>query len=215
MKKILNGIFLENPLFALALGLVPALALTNNFETAYIIGIIIIIVLVLSSFIISLLRKAIPSNVDIAVYLIIIGTVVTGIKIFLQSYLPKLVDSLGIYLPIIVIDSIILGRAINVFSKEKVGKSLLDALLIGIKFLIALVLISLLREVIGSNTITIMDKISPLTGYRMIYEIFPKNNMIPISIIKDPAGAFIIVGILIGIFESIRLRKGVVKNESN
>ncbi|MDD3392007.1 MAG: electron transport complex subunit RsxE [Bacilli bacterium] len=214
MKMIKNGIINENPLLVLLLGLCPALAVTNNFENAYIMGLSLLFILVSSNIIISLLRKTIPDNVQIVVYVVIISTFVTLISLLLKEYAPSLNQALGIYLPILTVNCVILSRALAVASKEKVSKTFLDALGIGLGYTFALMLIGLIREVLGNNTITIMDGISSVTGYRMIYHVFPDNNFIPMNFIKEPSGAFIILGLVIALFNSI-YKKEVKPNESN
>lgn len=214
MKIIKNGIIDENPILVLLLGLCPTLAVTNNFESAYIMGLALLFVLISSTFIFSLLRKVIPDNVKIPVYVIITSTFVTIIGLLLERYAEPLNITLGIYLPILTVNCIILGRSLSVASKEKIGKTFLDSVGIGLGFTLVLMLLALVREVIGNNTITIMNGISSLTGYRMVYQIFPDNNFIPMSFIKDPAGAFIVLGLLIGIFNGLRNKRGD-RNESN
>lgn len=210
MKRILNGITKENPIFVLTLGLCSALAITNKFENAYIMGICVLIVLTLSSIVINLTKKLIPENVKIPVYVLIIATFVTIIEIIMSKHLPKLYEILGIYLPLIVVNCIILGRNIQVSSKEKFKTTIEDSIGIGIGYTISLMIIALIREVLGNNTITLMDNISTLTGYRAIYKVFPRNEIIPMNIFREPTGAFLTIGLLIALFKKIG-----GKNESN
>lgn len=211
MKRILNGIITENPIFVLMLGLCSALAVTNKFENAYMMGVCVLVVLVFSNFIVSLIKKIVPDNVRIPVYILIIGTFVTIIEILLKNYIPGLYKTLGIYLPLIVVNCIVLGRALDVATREKVGTSLLDAIGVGIGYTLAISLIALVREVLGTNTITLMDSLSSITGYRAVYEILPQNIIFPISIFATPAGAFLTLGLLAGLFNFLRRSK----NESN
>lgn len=203
MKRILNGITKENPILILTLGLCSALAVTNNFENAYVMGISVLLVLLFSNLIISLIKKIVPENVKIPVYILIIATFVTIIEVVLQKYLPKLHKILGIYLPLIVVNCIILGRALQVAQKENVKNSILDAIGIGLGYTLALMLIALIREILGNNTLTLMDNISNITGYKAIYKIFPDNNIIPLNIFINPAGAFLTIGLLIALFKKI------------
>ena len=166
MKKIINGILFENPIFVSTLGLCSALAVTNKVENALVMGICVLIVLVLSNLIISIIKKLVPENVKIPVYIIIIATIVTIIEVLMKKHLPKLYEILGIYLPLIVVNCIILGRAISVASKEKVHTSVLDGIGVGLGYTFALIIISLIREVLGTNTITIMDNLSTITGFK-------------------------------------------------
>lgn len=214
MKTIINGIIHENPTFVLLLGLCPALAVTNNFESSYIMGLCVLTVLIFSNFVISLIRKVVPENVKIPVYILIIGTFVTIVELLLEAYVPALYNVLGIYLPLIVVNCIVLGRALVVASKEKAGKSLLDAIGIGLGFTFALMVIGFIREIMGTNTITLMDGLSSITGYRAVYQFLPNTNIFPISIFKDPAGAFLTLGLLIGIFNALKNKRGRGKLES-
>lgn len=212
MKTILNGIKKENPTFCLLLGLCSALAVTTKVENAYMMGFCVLIVLLFSNFVISILKKIVPENVQIPVYITIIATFVTIIEILLKSYLPDLYNALGIYLSLVVVNCIVLGRALSVASKESVGKSVLDAIGVGLGFLFSLVLIATVREVLGTNTITLMDNLSDITGYKAIYQVLPNNHLFPIKLFVEPAGAFLTLGLLMGIINKI---KGREKDESN
>ena len=212
MKIIQNGIIKENPVFVLLLGLCSTLAITTKFENAYLMGICVTIVLMVSNLIVSCIRKWIPSSVKTPVYILIIATLVTIMELLLQSYARDVYQVFGIYLPLIIVNCIILGRALAVASKTTVYKSVLDGLGIGLGYTIALMIIACIREVLGSNTITLMDSISTITGYRAIYRVFPENELIPMSFLVSPAGAFLTLGLLMAIFNC--LRKGG-KHESN
>ena len=206
MKTVWNGIWKENAVFVLMLGLCSALAVTTTVESAYMMGLCVLLVLLGTAFIISLIKKIVPNNVRIPVYILIIGTSVTILEILLKSYVPKLYDVLGIYLPLIVVNCIVLGRSISVYSKEKIGKSFLDALGIGIGYTLALVVIAFVREFLGSGTLTLMDNISSLTGYRAVYH-FGSNTIFPISLFKDPAGAFLTLGLVMGCINLLKNHK--------
>lgn len=203
MKKIINGIIFENPILVGTLGLCSALAVTNKFENAYVMGFCVLIVLTLSNLIISIIKKLVPENVKIPVYILIIATLVTIIEILLQKYVKPLYDVLGIYLPLIVVNCIILGRALQVASKEKVIPSVLDGIGVGLGYTFVLMIIALFREILGSNTLTIMDNISSLTGYKAIYKILPTNDILPINLFSKEAGAFLTLGLLIALAKYI------------
>jgi electron transport complex protein RnfE len=126
MKKIINGILFENPILVSTLGLCSALAVTNKVENGIVMGICVMIVLIFSNLIISIIKKLVPENVKIPVYIIIIATLVTIIEVLMKNHLPKLYEILGIYLPLIVVNCIILGRTVSVASKEKIHNSVLD-----------------------------------------------------------------------------------------
>ena len=120
MKIIKNGIFKENPTLVLLLGLCPALAVTTKVENAYIMGLCVLVILLFSNTIISIIKKLIPKSVEIPVYILIIATFVTIVEMLLKKYVPTLYEVLGIYLPLITVNCIVLGRALNIASKENV-----------------------------------------------------------------------------------------------
>ncbi len=212
MKTIVNGIIKGNPVFVLILGLCSALAVTKTFESAYTMGLCVIVVLVLSEFFVSLIKKIVPNNIKIPVYILIIGIFVTLIEILLKEYVPGLRDTLDIYLNLIVVNCIVLGRCLVVASKKNVGHSVLDAIGIGIGYTLAISLIALVRELLGTNSLTIMMELTPITGYRIVFkDILPLTSIWPITIFKEPAGAFLTIGFLMALFNY--LRKGR-KNES-
>lgn len=214
MKTILNEIFKENPVFVLMLGLCPTLAVTNKFENAYMMSIAIILILLFSTIIISLIKKLIPDNVKIPVYILIIGSFVTIIEMLLKKYIPGIYTAFSIYLSLIVVNCIVLGKTLSIPKNEKMRISLLKSIGTGLGFSLAICLISLIREILGSNTITLMDSLSKVTGYRAVYSIFPHNNVLPISLLNTPAGSFLILGLLAGIFNFIKSKRSD-KNESN
>ena len=172
MKTILNGIFKENPVLVLLLGLCSTLAVTTKFENAYLMGICVIIVLVFSNITVSLIKKLVPKNVEVPVYILIIATFVTILELLLEHYVKPLYDVLGIYLPLIVVNCIVLGRALSVASKSNIRTSLKDAIGIGLGYTFVLMIIALFREVIGNNRLTLMSSISNLTGYKAVYKVF-------------------------------------------
>lgn len=203
MKTVFNGIVKENPTFVLLLGLCSALAVTTKVENAYLMGACVLVVLLISTFIVSLIKRIVPKSVELPVYILIVGMIVTSLEVLLKNYVPNLYQALGIYLPLIVVNCIVLGRILTVSSKEKMGYSLKDAFGIGLGFTLAITLIALFREVLGTGNITLMDAISSVTGYRAIYNIIPSTNIFPISILVTPAGAFLTLGLLIPLFKFI------------
>ncbi|MBQ6282287.1 MAG: electron transport complex subunit RsxE [Bacilli bacterium] len=203
MKKVLNYLFKENPVFVLVLGICSVLAVTTTFEKSYMMGIVVLIILVISNFLVSLIRKIVSEEIRIPVYIIIISTLVTLIEIILNKYSKPLYDAFGIYLPLIVVNCIILGRALAFASKNKVFDSIKDGFKSGIGYLIAISIIGFLRELFGNGTITIMNDISSITGYREIIHVF-NNSVIPNKLFLTSGGAFILLGILIGIINGRR-----------
>lgn len=205
MKIFLNGIVKENPIFVLLLGLCSVLAVTTKLEQAYLMGIAVLVVLVFSNVIISLIRKLIPDNVKIPVFILIIGTFVTILELVIASCVPNLYKAFGIYLPLIAVSCIILGRALIFASKESVSKSFLDGLGMGLGFLISIALLGLIREILGSNSITLIDELSSLTGFKLKYiEVLPNMKIFPMSVLVSPAGAFLTLGLLVALFNKLK-----------
>ncbi len=149
MSTLLKGILLENPVFVLVLGTCPTLATTTSVIGAFSMGIAAMIVLICSNAVISFLRRLIPETVRIPCYIVIISGFVTIVKLFIQAYLPDIYSLLGVYLDLITVNCIILGRAEMFAGKNSVSKSVLDGVGMGIGFTLALVSIAVIREVIG------------------------------------------------------------------
>ncbi len=147
---MLRGILKENPVFVLVLGTCPTLATTTNVEGAFGMGIAALLVLICSNVLISLLRKVIPDSVRIPSYIVIIAGFVTIVQMLVQAYFPSLYEMLGVYLPLITVNCIILGRAEMFAGKNSVGKSAMDGLGMGIGFTLALCAMSTIREVFGN-----------------------------------------------------------------
>ncbi|MCH5188484.1 MAG: electron transport complex subunit E [Oscillospiraceae bacterium] len=192
LKTLKNGIFDENPTFVQLIGMCPTLAVTTSLSNGIGMGLSATAVLVLSNVVISLLRKLIPSKVRIAAYVAIIATFVTIIDLMLQAFLPALSDSLGIFIPLIVVNCIILARAEAFASKNGVLKSAADGLGMGLGFTIALALISSVREILGNGTIL---------GFSL-------GISTPAIIMILPPGGFLTLGLILGIINVIRNRKG-------
>ena len=197
MKKIIH----ENPIFVLLLGLCSALAVTTKVENAILMGCCFIIVMFLSSTIISIFKRWIPNNVQIPVYILIIATTVTILEILLSHFAPAIDKVLGIYLPLIVVNCIVLGKCMSVASKSSVIDSMKDALLTGFGYLFALLMIALIRETLGSGTITLMDASSVITHKKLIIVLYKNLNLLPLSILVEPSGAFLVIAFLIALFQ--------------
>ena len=186
------GIFKNNPIFRLVLGLCPTLAVTTSLENALGMGMAATFVLICSNGLVSALRKVIPAAVHIPCYIVIIATFVTAIDLLMQAYLPDLSASLGIFIPLIVVNCIILGRAEAFASKNGVIDSLADGLGSGIGFTLALALIASVREIVGAGTLTIWGDIA-IKGI----------NPGPVTLAVLPAGGFITLGILLALINRI------------
>ena len=186
---IKNGILTENPTFVQLLGMCPTLAVTTSLQNGLGMGLSATLVLMASNLLISLLRKIIPDKVRIAAYIVIIAAFVTIIDMCLNAYLPDLATSLGIFIPLIVVNCIILARAEAFASKNPPLKSLADGLGMGLGFTGALCIISAVREFLGAGT---------LWGIKIYGDIIE-----PASIITLAPGGFIVLGILIASINAI------------
>lgn len=209
MRQILKIIKNDNPVFVLMLGLCSSLAVTTKVESAVLMGFSVFIVLLFSEIVSSLIKNLVPDNVKIPVYIVIIGTFVTILELLLKEFVNPLYNALSIYLPLIVVNCIVLGRVLSVSTKSSVKESIKDSIGISLGYTLALFLISIFREVLGSNTITLIDSLSEITNFKLIINVFPENSLIPMSFMTSPAGAFIVLGILMALFNIGG------KNESN
>ena len=196
---LLRGIIMENPVLILILGTCPTLATTTSVVSAFSMGLAATVVLVGSNVVISALRKIIPDTVRIPCYIVIIAAFVTTVQMLLQAYLPEIYDMLGVYLALIVVNCIILGRAEMFARKNNVINSAIDGVGMGIGFLVALVLMATVREVVGAGT---------FAGYELG---FLKSVTIPV-LAKAPGG-FLVYGILIAVMNKLTAKKGGVKKK--
>lgn len=191
--------FKNNPIFNMLIGLCSALAITTKVENGLIMGISVTVILVFSNTLISLLRKVIADNIRIPAYILIISTLVTIIDIIIKKYLPSVSSSLGIYIPLIIVNCLILGRALSYASSNNVISSLKDGFKMGSRYTLALLLISLVREILGSGSISLIDKLSSLVNFKLIINL-PKCSIFPNSFFVSSSGAFLTLGILLAIF---------------
>lgn len=191
LKTIKNGLINENPTFVQVLGMCPTLAVTTSLINGIGMGLSVTFVLILSNMLISMLRKIIPSKIRIAAYVVIIATFVTVVDLVLKAYVPSLSQSLGLFIPLIVVNCIILARAEAFASKNTVLRSAADGLGMGLGFTVALSLISSVREILGNGTILGMS-----VGIAN-----------PATVMILPPGGFLTLGIILGIINAIRNRK--------
>ena len=186
----LAGIIKENPVFVALLGCCPTLATTKSVEAALGMGLLVILVLIGSNVLISLLRKVIPAEVKIPCYIVIIATFVTIIKLLTQAFIPALYDSLGVFISLIVVNCIILGRAEAFASKNGPKASFFDAVGTGIGFTMALCIIAFIRELIGTGALTFGYYFPLPTPLK--WQIFPES--MAISLFVQSAGGFLVLG---------------------
>ena len=194
-----NGIIKSNPVLILLLGLCPTLAVSTSIGNAFGMTAAVLFVLISSNIIVSLIRKYTPERVRIPVFIVIIATLVTIVDLTMQAFLPSLSKSLGIFIPLIVVNCIILGRAEAFASKNKVPNAIMDALGMGIGFGIAITIISFLRQILGTGNLVVFGN--------QIFNV-PGLNENPLPIFILPMGAFLVISLLLA---SLRY-SGVIKS---
>lgn len=190
-ERLINGIFKENPTFVLMLGMCPTLAVTTSAINGLGMGLTTMVVLALSNMFISMLRHVIPDKVRIPAFIVIIASFVTMVELLLEAFIPFLYDALGIYIPLIVVNCIILGRAEAYASKNGVISSIFDGVGMGLGFTMALTIIGAVRELLGAGEVfgqTVMP-----SGY------------VPCSIFIMAPGAFFVLAALTAIQNQVKL----------
>jgi electron transport complex protein RnfE len=203
--ELTKGIIRENPIFVVVLGLCPTLAISTQTINGIGMGIAVIFVLACSNFLISILRNWIPNEVRIPAYISIIATFVTIVSLLMQAFTPDLNRALGIFIPLIVVNCIILGRAEAFASKNDPFHSILDGVGMGLGYTLAVTTIALIREVIGSGTITLqLAGVGPVIDLR-------KYISDPAVVFILPPGGFIVLGTLLAFFQYIKNKKAAKK----
>lgn len=197
-RIVANGIFASNPVFRLVLGMCPTLAISTSAFNGLGMGIAATVVLVCSNMLVSLLRKVIPDRVRIPAYVLIIATFVTMVEMLLRKFVPALYDALGIYLPLIVVNCIILARAEAFASQNGVGDSVLDGLGMGLGFTLALVLLGFIREFLGAGTVFVGELGDASFG--LVLGDMPDYAM---SVFVLPAGGFLTLGLVMAAINAI------------
>ncbi len=193
-KQFKEGLLTKNPVFAQLLGMCSTLAITTTLFNGIGMGISVTIILICSNVLISALRKIIPDSIRIASYIVIIAGFVTMVDLLLQAFLPALSESLGVFIPLIVVNCIILGRAEAFASKNPVGASALDGLFQGIGYTAALICMCVIRELLGSGTFG-GGLLNGGEGIRIIPEGYPAMQLVM------PVGGFLTLGCLIAGFQ--------------
>lgn len=191
LEQLKNGIITENPTFVLTLGMCPTLAVTTSAVNGLGMGLTTMAVLALSNMFISMLRKVIPDKVRIPAFIVIIASFVTVVELLLKAFIPSLYDALGLYIPLIVVNCIILGRAEAYASKNKVIPSLFDGIGMGLGFTLALTIIGAVRELLGAGQLFNM-------------QVMP-DSYVPCSIFVLAPGAFFVLAVLTAIQNKIRI----------
>ena len=191
LERLYNGIIKENPTFVLMLGMCPTLAVTSSAINGIGMGLSTTVVLVCSNLLISLFRKVIPNGVRMPAFIVIVASLVTVVQFMMQAYLPSLSKSLGVYIPLIVVNCIILGRAESYASKNAPVESIFDGLGMGFGFTIGLTLIGLIREILGAGTVFDIPVLLNI-------------GFTPITIFIMATGAFLVLAFLVAGMNIIR-----------
>jgi electron transport complex protein RnfE len=198
MKEFTKGILRRNPVFYLILGLCPTLAVTTTGENALVMSLAFLFVMIPSAAIISALRNSIPRNVRIPSFIVIISTFTTVIDLLIHGFLPRFHDILGIFVPLIVVNCVVMGRVEAFASKNPVKESVLDAVGMGVGFSLAIIVVAAIRELVGTGAIVVFG-----------HEVIPTLTRSPAGLMILPPGAFLTIGILIAIFRKRGLLKEV------
>ncbi|MBO4888050.1 MAG: electron transport complex subunit E [Firmicutes bacterium] len=191
-ERLYNGLIKENPTLILLLGMCPTLAVSTQAMNGIGMGLSTTAVLILSNVVISALRKVIPDDVRLPAYIVIVASLVTVTELLIEAYLPALYKELGIYIPLIVVNCIILGRAEAYANKNPIGLSFFDGLGMGLGFTVALTLAGLVREVLGSGT---------AFGLQVL-----PNGVEPMGIFIQPPGAFLVIALFIVIMNAVGIK---------
>lgn len=192
VERLYNGIIKENPTFVLMLGMCPTLAVTSSAINGLGMGLSTTVVLICANLLISLFRKVIPNGVRIPAYIVIVASLVTIVQLLMQAYLQDLSKALGVYIPLIVVNCIILGRAESYASKNGPVESIFDGIGMGLGFTVGLTLIGLIREILGAGTFFNMPFLSAIEGFK------------PVTIFIMAPGAFLVLGFLVAGMNIVR-----------
>ena len=194
-ERLYNGLVKENPTFVMMLGMCPTLAVTTSAINGIGMGLSTTVVLIFSNLLISMLRKIIPDSVRMPAFIVVVATLVTVVQFLLEGFVPSLYASLGVYIPLIVVNCIILGRAEAYASKNPVLPSVFDGIGMGLGFTLGLTCIGIVRELIGSGK---------LFGFQVMPDIYE-----PVTIFILAPGAFFVLAMCIAVMNRIKRKKGM------
>ena len=194
LERIKNGLLTENPVFVLMLGMCPTLAVTTSAINGFGMGVSSLVVLAVSNLVISLLRKIIPDEVRLPAFIVVVASFVTVVELLMEAYIPSLYAALGIYIPLIVVNCIILGRAEAYASENPPIVSLFDGIGMGLGFTVALTIIGAIREILGNGSIFGLE----IPGYE------------PMAFFVRAPGAFLVLAVLVAIMNAVG-----IKNRAN
>ena len=204
----LDGVITANPIFVSVLGLCPMLAVSTSVDNAIGMTIALLVVLLLSNVTISLLRKLIPNEIRIPVFILVVATFTTCVDMLMHAFTPDLYKALGIFIPLIVVNCLILGRAEAFASKHSVGNSAMDAIGMALGYGLALLCMSLPREILANQSLTLSNPFNPSQ-----FVTLPLISALKISFFGDSSGAFVMLGIIIAIVGVIKTKRAA-KRES-
>lgn len=193
LERLYNGLIKENPTFVLMLGMCPTLAVTTSAINGMGMGLSTTVVLVLSNMLISMLRKIIPNSVRVPAFIVVVASFVTIVQFLMEGFLPDLYDSLGIYIPLIVVNCIILGRAESYASKNPVVLSIMDGIGMGLGFTFGLTAIGIVRELIGAGKV-------------FDIQVLPESYYEPVTIFILAPGAFFVLAALTAVQNVMKKR---------
>ena len=207
MDLLLRGFIRENPIFVFLLGMCPALAVTSTFETSLGMGILVIFVLTMSNIVISLIRNFIPHDVRTPSYIVVIATFVTIVRMLTEWQAYELYEALGVFIPLIVVNCLILGRAEAFASKNGVIDSAIDGIGMGLGFTFALIIIGVVREFLGTGAIQFGVYLTFFTDEPIT--LLGSTSLQPymLQIFTQPGGAFIALGIILAVLQFFNVRK--------
>ena len=191
-ERIYNGVIKENPTLVLMLGMCPTLAVTTSAVNGFGMGVSTLVVLVMSNLVISALRKMIPDDVRLPAYIVIVASLVTVVELLMEAYVPTIYDALGIYIPLIVVNCIILGRAEAYASKNPPLLSAMDGLGMSLGFTVSLSIIGFIRELLGAGTVF---------GVQVMPAAYK-----PIAIFIKAPGAFLVLAFLVIIMNALKIK---------
>lgn len=200
---IFYGAITNNATFSMMLGLCSVLASSNSFSTAFGMGIAVILVIMVTNALIASVRKVTPDEIRIPVYIVLIAAVVTIIQMLMQAFTPQLAMTLGVYLPLIVVNCIIMARAEVFASKHTIVDSLFDGFGTGLGYFLAIGAISLVREILGTGSLAFIDPFTNTTVFNVA--ILSQDFAIPLLL--APTGAFLTIGLLLALVNALAKRK--------
>ena len=214
VERLYNGIIKENPTFVLMLGMCPTLAVTSSAVNGLGMGLSTTVVLILSNMLISAFRKVIPDGVRMPAFIVIVASLVTMVQFIMQAYTPSLSESLGVYIPLIVVNCIILGRAESYASKNPVIPSMFDGIGMGLGFTVGLTTIGIIREILGSGSIFGFGFVKAVENFaeshasEKVFQILSDQGLFqPASIFVSAPGAFLVLAFIIAFINRRHIKK--------